>query len=138
MGTPGTRFNNNVRAIRLLKKLEREERFATPEEQAVLAQYVGWGGLADCFDERHSKYTELKALLTEDEYEAAAESTLTAFYTPPVVIRSIYQALENMGFKTGNLLEPSCGIGNFIGMRPDDLADSKIYGIEWLIGRKSG
>ena len=130
VGTPGTRFNNNVRAIRLLKKLEREERFATPEEQAVLAQYVGWGGLADCFDERHSKYTELKALLTEDEYEAAAESTLTAFYTPPVVIRSIYQALENMGFKTGNLLEPSCGIGNFIGMRPDDLADSKIYGIE--------
>lgn len=130
VGTPGTRFNNNVRAIRLLKKLEREERFATPEEQAVLAQYVGWGGLSDCFDERHSKYAELKTLLTEDEYEAAAESTLTAFYTPPVVIRSIYQALENMGFKAGNLLEPSCGIGNFIGMRPDDLADSKIYGIE--------
>ena len=130
VGTPGTRFNNNIRAIRLLKKLEREERFATPEEQAVLAQYVGWGGLADCFDERHSKYAELKALLDEDEYAAARESTLTAFYTPPVVIRSIYQALENMGFKTGNLLEPSCGIGNFIGMHPDDLADSKIYGIE--------
>ncbi len=129
-GTPGTRFNNNVRAIRLLKKLEREDRFATPEEQAVLAQYVGWGGLADCFDERHSKYAELKALLDEDEYAAARESTLTAFYTPPVVIRSIYQALENMGFKTGNLLEPSCGIGNFIGMRPESLADSKIYGIE--------
>lgn len=130
VGTPGTRFNNNVRAIRLLKKLERENRFATPEEQAVLAQYVGWGGLADCFDERHSKYAELKALLDEDEYAAARESTLTAFYTPPVVIRSIYQALENMGFKTGNLLEPSCGIGNFIGMRPETLADSKIYGIE--------
>ena len=130
VGTPGTRFNNNVRAIRLLKKLEREERFATPEEQAVLAQYVGWGGLADCFDERHSKYAELKALLDEDEYAAARESTLTAFYTPPVVIRSIYQALDNMGFKTGNLLEPSCGIGNFIGMRPETLADSKIYGIE--------
>ena len=130
VGTPGTRFNNNVRAIRLLKKLEREERFAAPEEQTVLAQYVGWGGLSDCFDERHSKYAELKALLDEDEYAAARESTLTAFYTPPVVIRSIYQALENMGFKTGNLLEPSCGIGNFIGMRPDDLADSKIYGIE--------
>ena len=129
-GTPGTRFNNNIRAIRLLKKLEREDRFATPEEQAVLAQYVGWGGLADCFDERHSKYAELKALLTEDEYTAARESTLTAFYTPPVVIRSIYQALTNMGFKTGNLLEPSCGIGNFIGMRPEALADSKIYGIE--------
>ena len=130
VGSPGTRFNNNIRAIRLLKKLEREDRFATPEEQAVLAQYVGWGGLADCFDERHSKYAELKALLTEDEYEAARESTLTAFYTPPVVIRSIYQALENMGFKTGNLLEPSCGVGNFIGMRPDNLSDSKIYGIE--------
>ena len=130
VGTPGERFNNNVRAIRLLKNLEGENRFATPEEQAVLAQYVGWGGLADCFDERHSKYAELKALLDEDEYAAARESTLTAFYTPPVVIRSIYQALENMGFKTGNLLEPSCGIGNFIGMRPDDLADSKIYGIE--------
>ena len=130
VGTPGTRFNNNVRAIRLLKKLEAEERFATPEEQAVLAQYVGWGGLADCFDERHSKYTELKALLDEDEYAAARESTLTAFYTPPVVIRSIYQALMNMGFKTGNLLEPSCGIGNFIGMRPETLADSKIYGVE--------
>ena len=129
-GTPGERFNNNVRAIRLLKKLEQEDRFATPEEQAVLAQYVGWGGLADCFDERHSKYAELKALLDEDEYAAARESTLTAFYTPPVVIRSIYQALENMGFKTGNLLEPSCGIGNFIGMRPETLADSKIYGVE--------
>ena len=130
VGTPGERFNNNVRAIRLLKKLESENRFATPEEQTVLAQYVGWGGLADCFDERHSKYAELKALLDEDEYAAARESTLTAFYTPPVVIHSIYQALENMGFKTGNLLEPSCGIGNFIGMRPDNLADSKIYGIE--------
>jgi len=91
---------------------------------------VGWGGLADCFDERHSKYAELKALLTEEEYAAARESTLTAFYTPPVVIRSIYQALTNMGFQTGNLLEPSCGIGNFIGMRPEALADSKIYGVE--------
>ena len=86
-GTPGERYKNNIRAIRLLKKLERENRFATPEEQAVLAQYVGWGGLADCFDERHSKYAELKALLDEDEYAAARESTLTAFYTPPVVDR---------------------------------------------------
>lgn len=129
-GTPGERFNNNVRAIRLLKRLEAEDRLATPEEQEVLARYVGWGGLADCFDERHSKYAELKALLTEDEYAAARESTLTAFYTPPVVIRSIYQALTNMGFQTGNLLEPSCGIGNFIGMRPEALADSKIYGVE--------
>ena len=129
-GTPGERFNNNVRAIRLLKRLEAEDRLATPEEQEVLARYVGWGGLADCFDERHSKYAELKALLTEEEYAAARESTLTAFYTPPVVIRSIYQALTNMGFQTGNLLEPSCGIGNFIGMRPEALADSKIYGVE--------
>ena len=123
-------FNNNVRAIRLLKRLGAEDRLATPEEQEVLARYVGWGGLADCFDERHSKYAELKALLTEEEYAAARESTLTAFYTPPVVIRSIYQALTNMGFQTGNLLEPSCGIGNFIGMRPEALADSKIYGVE--------
>ena len=130
VGTPGERFNNNVRAIRLLKKLEEENRFATPEEQEVLAKYVGWGGLADCFDERHSKYAELKSLLTDDEYQAARESTLTAFYTPPVVIRAMYQALENMNFKTGNVLEPSCGIGNFIGMRPDSLADTKIYGIE--------
>lgn len=130
IGTPGERFSNNVRAIRLLKRLEAEDRLATPEEQEVLAQYVGWGGLADCFDERHSKYAELKALLTEEEYAAARESTLTAFYTPPVVIRSIYQALTNMGFQTGNLLEPSCGIGNFIGMRPEVLADSKIYGVE--------
>ncbi len=130
IGTPGERFSNNVRVIRLLKRLEAEDRLATPEEQEVLAQYVGWGGLADCFDERHSKYAELKALLTEEEYAAARESTLTAFYTPPVVIRSIYQALTNMGFQTGNLLEPSCGIGNFIGMRPEALADSKIYGVE--------
>ncbi len=130
VGTPGERFNNNVRAIRLLKRLEAEDRLATPEEQEVVARYVGWGGLADCFDERHSKYAELKALLTEEEYAAARESTLTAFYTPPVVIRSIYQALTNMGFQTGNLLEPSCGIGNFIGMRPEALADSKIYGVE--------
>ena len=101
-GTPGERFNNNVRAIRLLKRLGAEDRLATPEEQEVLARYVGWGGLADCFDERHSKYAELKALLTEEEYAAARESTLTAFYTPPVVIRSIYQALTNMGFQTGN------------------------------------
>ena len=129
-GTPGERFNNNVRAIRLLKRLEAEDRLATPEEQEVLARYVGWGGLADCFDERHSKYAELKALLTEDEYAAARESTLTAFYTPPVVIRSIYQALTSMGFQTGNILEPSCGIGNFIGMRPEALADSKLYGVE--------
>ena len=129
-GTPGERFSNNVRVIRLLKRLEAEDRLATPEEQEVLAQYVGWGGLADCFDERHSKYAELKALLTEEEYAAARESTLTAFYTPPVVIRSIYQALTNMGFQTGNLLEPSCGIGNFLGMLPESMSGSKLYGVE--------
>ncbi|MCM1297683.1 MAG: N-6 DNA methylase, partial [Muribaculaceae bacterium] len=130
IGTPGERFNNNIRAIRLLKKLEAEDRLAAPEEQEVLARYVGWGGLADCFEERHSKYAELKALLTDEEYAAARESTLTAFYTPPVVIRAVYQALESMGFRTGNILEPSCGIGNFIGTRPETLAKSRLYGVE--------
>ena len=130
VGTPSERFNHNVQAIRLLKRLESEDRLATPEEQEILSRYVGWGGLADCFDEHHSRYAELKALLTEEEYDAARESTLTAFYTPPVVIRAMYQALENLGFKTGNVLEPSCGIGNFIGMKPDHLADTNIYGVE--------
>ena len=110
--------------------MEAENRLATPEEQSVLAQYVGWGGLADCFDERNSHYAELKELLSVEEYEAARESTLTAFYTPPVVIRSMYQVLERLGFQRGNILEPSCGVGNFIGMRPGKLADSKIYGVE--------
>ncbi len=130
VGTPGQRYAANVKAIRLLKQLEIEERLATPEEQEVLSQYVGWGGLADCFDERHSKYAELKALLSEDEYSAARESTLTAFYTPPVVIRAMYQAFENMQFRNGNILEPSCGIGNFIGMVPDSMSESKVYGVE--------
>ena len=130
VGTPGQRFAANVKAIRLLKRLETEERLATPEEQETLSQYVGWGGLADCFDEKHSKYAELKALLSEDEYAAARESTLTAFYTPPVVIRAMYQALENMQFRNGNILEPSCGIGNFIGMVPDSMGESKVYGVE--------
>lgn len=130
VGTPSERYENNVAAIRLLKKLESEKRLATPEEQEVLSKYVGWGGLADCFDEKHSKYLELKSLLDESEYEAARESTLTAFYTPPIVIRSMYNALENMNFKTGNILEPSCGIGNFMGMLPENLSSSKIYGIE--------
>ena len=130
VGTPGQRYANNVAAIRLLKKLEAEERLATLEEQEVLSRYVGWGGLADCFDERSSKYPELKALLTEEEYAAARESTLTAFYTPPVVIRAMYQALENMNFKNGNILEPSCGVGNFLGMLPDSMSGSKLYGVE--------
>ena len=130
VGTPGEKFNGNVKAIRLLKKLEAEDRFATPEEQEVLARYVGWGGLADCFDERHSKYAELKALLTEDEYAAARASTLNAHYTTPVVIRAIYDTLSNMGFQTGNILEPSCGVGNFFGCLPETMAGSKLYGVE--------
>ena len=130
VGTPSERYARNIRAITTLKKVEAENRLATPEEQSVLAQYVGWGGLADCFDERNSHYAELKELLPDEEYEAARESTLTAFYTPPVVIRSMYQVLERLGFQRGNILEPSCGVGNFIGMRPDNLADSKIYGVE--------
>ena len=130
VGTPGERYAANVKAIRLLKELESEERLASPAEQKALSQYVGWGGLADCFDERHSKYAELKSLLSEDEYSAARESTLTAFYTPPVIIRAMYQALENTGFKIGNILEPSCGIGNFLGMLPDSMESSKLYGVE--------
>ena len=127
---PSQRYANNVAAIRLLKQLEAENRAATPEEQAVLAKYVGWGGLADCFDPKHSRYEELKGLLSETEYAAAQESTLTAFYTPPVVIRSIYVALGQMGFRQGNVLEPACGIGHFLGMLPRSMAESKLYGVE--------
>ena len=130
VGTPGEKFAANVRAIQLLKKLEAEDRFATPEELEILAQYVGWGGLADCFDERHSKYTELKALLTEDEYAAARASTLNAHYTTPVVIRAVYDVLANMGFQGGNVLETSCGVGNFFGMLPEAMGNSKLYGVE--------
>ena len=130
VGTPTERYFNNVTAIRLLKKLERENRLATPEEQTLLARYVGWGGLSACFEETSSHYQELKSLLTEEEYSAARESTLTAFFTPPVVIRGIYQALEQMGFQRGNILEPSCGVGNFMGILPDGMKDSKLYGVE--------
>ncbi len=130
VGTPSQRYANNVAAIRLLKQLEAESRLATPEEQEVLSRYVGWGGLAACFEEKHSRYEELKNLLTEEEYRAARESSLTAFYTPPVVIRSIYKAMENMHFKRGNILEPSCGVGNFLGMLPDSMAESQLYGVE--------
>lgn len=130
VGTPSERYQNNVAAIRLLKQLEEEGRFASPAEQEILSKYVGWGGLSDCFEEKSNHYAELKGLLSEDEYTSARESTLTAFYTPPVVIQSIYQALENMDFRTGNILEPSCGIGNFIGMVPDSMTSSKLYGIE--------
>ena len=127
---PSQRYANNVAAIRLLKQLDKESRAATPEEQEVLAKYVGWGGLADCFDPKHSRYEELKGLLSETEYAAARESTLTAFYTPPVVIRSIYAALGQMGFRQGNVLEPACGIGHFLGMLPESMAESKLYGVE--------
>ena len=127
---PSQRYANNVTAIRLLKRVEAENRSATAEEQEVLSRYVGWGGLADCFDPKHSRYEELKSLLSETEYAAARESTLTAFYTPPVVIRSIYAALRQMGFRQGNVLEPACGVGHFFGMLPEGMAESKVYGVE--------
>ena len=129
-GAPLERFQRNLDAIRTLKTVEAENRAATAEEQAVLAQYVGWGGLADFFDEKNPRYSELKELLTDAEYAAARESTLTAFYTPPVVIRGIYAALGQMGFTQGNILEPACGIGNFLGMLPESMSGSKLYGVE--------
>ena len=129
-GAPLERFQRNLDAIRTLKAIEAENRTATAEEQAVLAQYVGWGGLADFFDEKNARYGELKDLLTDAEYAAARESTLTAFFTPPVVIRGIYAALGQMGFTQGNILEPSCGIGNFLGMLPESMSGSKLYGVE--------
>lgn len=129
-GTASEKYAANVAAIRLLKQIEDEERLATPEEQEILSRYVGWGGLSDCFEETHAKNGELKNLLDEDEYTAARASTLTAFYTSPVIIEAMYQALSQMGFQTGNILEPSCGVGNFIGMLPDSMADNKAYGVE--------
>ena len=129
-GAPLERFQRNLDAIRTLKTVEAENRAATAEEQAVLAQYVGWGGLADFFDEKNPRYAELKELLTDAEYAAARESTLTAFFTPPVVIRGIYAALGQMGFTQGNILEPACGIGNFLGMLPESMSGSKLYGVE--------
>ncbi|WP_458796274.1 N-6 DNA methylase [Faecalitalea cylindroides] len=128
------RFRRNIMAIQLLKKCQEENRFATPEEQIILSKYVGWGGLSEAFDENNSawatEYLELSSVLTSEEYASARESTLTAFYTPPEVVTAIYKAMEQMGFQEGNLLEPSCGIGNFIGMLPDAMQDSKIYGVE--------
>ena len=128
------RFRRNIMAIQLLKKCQEENRFATPEEQIILSKYVGWGGLSEAFDENNSawatEYLELSSVLTPEEYASARESTLTAFYTPPEVVTAIYKAMEQMGFQEGNLLEPSCGIGNFIGMLPDAMQDSKIYGVE--------
>lgn len=133
-GSAKEKFRANIAAIQLLKKCENEHRYATPEEQEILAKYVGWGGLSDAFDQKKSawaaEYLELQTVLSEEEYESARESTLTAFYTPPIVIKSMYQALENMGLKSGNILEPSCGVGNFIGMKPESLSDCKMYGVE--------
>ena len=130
VGTPLERFYHNIRAIQLLNKLDAESRLATPTEQRVLADYVGWGGLSEFFKEDNPHYTELKAVLSDEEYTSARESTLTAFYTPPVVIKAVYSALENMHFQTGNVLEPSCGIGNFMGLVPESMNDAKFYGVE--------
>ena len=130
VGTPLERFHHNIMAIQLLKKLESEHRLADSNEQRILADYVGWGGLADFFDESNPHYPELREVLTDEELSSARESTLTAFYTPPVVIRAMYQAMENLGFQNGNVLEPSCGIGNFIGMKPESMADARIFGVE--------
>ena len=134
VGGPKQKFARNIEAIRTLFKLEEEHRGATAEEQQVLSQYVGWGGLADAFDPGKDnwakEYAELKGLLSEDEYAAARSSTLNAHYTSPTVIRSIYDAVERMGFRSGNILEPSMGVGNFFGMLPDTMQDSRLYGVE--------
>ncbi|WP_443987737.1 DEAD/DEAH box helicase family protein [Mediterraneibacter gnavus] len=128
------RFHRNYAAITVLKRCQEENRFATPDEQKILSRYVGWGGIPEAFDERagawHTEYAMLKNILTPEEYESARESTLTAFYTPPTVIKAVYKAMEQMGFREGNILEPSCGIGHFIGMMPDSMSESKIYGVE--------
>ena len=133
-GTPKEKFKRNVAAINLLHELEFEHRLATPEEQEILSQYVGWGGLADAFDESKENWSEefkeLYATLSPDEYEQARASTLTAHFTPPVVIKAMYKALSNMGFTQGNILEPSCGIGNFMGLMPESMSGSKMYGVE--------
>ena len=134
VGGPKQKFARNIEAIRTLFKLEEEHRGATAEEQQVLSQYVGWGGLADAFDPSKDswakEYAELKGLLSEDEYAAARSSTLNAHYTSPTVIRGIYDAVKRMGFRSGNILEPSMGVGNFFGMMPDSMADSRLYGVE--------
>ena len=133
-GSPKQKFRANMDAIYTLKTLENQHRDATPEEQETLANYVGWGGLADAFDAekaaRTGEYKELKAALTEEEYAAARASTLNAHYTSPTVIRAIYEALDGMGFEKGNILEPSMGVGNFFGMLPDSMLESRLYGVE--------
>ena len=133
-GSPKEKFRNNIKAIDLLQQLEAEHRIATPEEQQILAQYVGWGGLADAFDETkdswNAEYHELKDLLSDDEYKAARGSVLNAHYTSPVIIQTIYEALKGMGFSKGNILEPAMGIGHFFGMLPDSMRESRLYGVE--------
>ena len=134
VGTPKEKFRRNVEAIKLLEQIEGEHRYATPQEQEILSQYVGWGGLADAFDESKTNWTaeyqELKNLLSPEEYRMARESTLNAHYTSPAIIRSMYEAIERMGFTKGNILEPSMGIGNFFGMMPDSMKESRLYGVE--------
>ena len=133
-GGPKAKFKANMEAIRLLKELEQEQRLATPEEQEVLSRYVGWGGIPQAFEERNSawaaEYTQLKGVLTPEEYSAARASTLNAFYTSPTVIKAMYEALGNMGLKQGNILEPSCGIGNFMGLLPESMSAASMYGVE--------
>lgn len=129
-GTPSQKYRANITAIRTLKSIEQEKRPATLEEQEILSRYVGWGGLSDCFDPRHTGYQQLRALLNDEEYSAARASTLNAHYTSPPVIRAIYDAIERMGFQTGRILEPSCGVGNFLGLIPDSMTGSKLYGVE--------
>lgn len=133
-GGPKAKFKANIEAIRLLKELEQEQRLATPEEQEVLSRYVGWGGIPQAFEERNSawaeEYTQLKGILTPEEYSAARASTLNAFYTSPTVIKAMYEALGNMGLKQGNILEPSCGVGNFMGLLPETMSATNMYGVE--------
>ena len=134
VGGAKEKFRNNMAAINLLHELEIENRLATPEEQEILSRYVGWGGLSMAFDEHNAawadEFKELYASLSPEEYNAAMESTLTAFYTPPVVIKAMYEALDRLGFSQGNILEPSCGTGNFFGLLPESMADSKLHGVE--------
>lgn len=133
-GSAKAKFSANIEAVSVLKMVESEHRPASPQEQEVLSRYVGWGGLPQAFDERneawHSEYSALKSLLTQEEYEAARASTLNAHYTSPTVIRAIYAAVEQLGFRSGNVLEPSCGVGNFFGMLPDSMKESRLYGVE--------
>ncbi len=133
-GGPKAKFKANMEAIRLLKELEQDQRLATPEEQEVLSRYVGWGGIPQAFEERNSawaeEYTQLKGILTPEEYSAARASTLNAFYTSPTVVKAMYEALGNMGLKQGNILEPSCGVGNFMGLLPESMSAANMYGVE--------